>query len=171
MMTFMIYALIWERYGFSYQGAATAIYILVFGYIAILDLYTQSIPNYLSFPAIAIGLSLGAFWPGSDLVEAATGALTGFGVMLFIWVAPRMSIGAGDVKLAAGIGAINGFPLILFGLLTAFFCVGITAIIILSARVLRRSDNMAFAPFLVLGGLAALLWGDSISTWYLDRLG
>ena len=166
-----IYWLVWERYGFSYQGIAVALYVAAFGYIAVVDIYTRSIPNYLSVSALALGLLLGSCWPGTGLTWALAGASTGFGFLLLIWFLPRMDIGAGDVKLAAGIGATTGFPLVMFGLLVAFFSVGITAIAMLMTRSLTRSDNIPFGPFLALGGLVSLLWGEQVSTWYLGRLG
>ena len=165
------YWYVWDRYGLSYQGIATALYILLFGYMAFLDLRHRYIPNRLSFPGIIISLVLGTFWPGSGLTWAVGGSAASFGVLALIWITPRRTIGAGDVKLGAGIGAMTGFPLIILGLMVAFFLVGAAAILLLLTRILSRDDNIPFGPFLVCGGLVSLLWGALIVDWLTMHLG
>lgn len=71
------------------------------------DLRTRRIPNFLTFPAILLGLGLHAFyggWPG--FLSSLEGLLLGGGVLLAFYIAGGM--GAGDVKLMAGMGALLG---------------------------------------------------------------
>ena len=165
------YGLVWDRYGLSYQGIATALYILVFGSIAIVDLRSRQIPNLLSFPGVIVSLVLGTFWPGIGFTWAVTGAAVGFGILSIIWITPGMTIGAGDVKLGAGIGAMTGFPLIIFGLVVAISIAGTAAILLLLTRTLSRDDNIPFGPFLAFGGLVSLLWGSLVIDWFATRIG
>tara|TARA_B000000460_G_scaffold69833_1_gene48109 strand:- start:1097 stop:1588 length:492 start_codon:yes stop_codon:yes gene_type:complete len=163
--------LAWQRYGLSYEGIATALYILVFGSIAIVDLRSRQIPNLLSFPGVIVSLVLGTFWPGIGFTWAVTGAAVGFGILSIIWIAPGMTIGAGDVKLGAGIGAMTGFPLIIFGLVVAISIAGTAAILLLLTRTLSRDDNIPFGPFLAFGGLVSLLWGSLMIDWFAAHIG
>ncbi|HKO89788.1 MAG TPA: A24 family peptidase [Polyangiaceae bacterium] len=74
------------------------------------DARTGRIPNWLTFPALPLGLALGAIdagWLG--LGSAALGALLCFGVPYTLFRSSRgTAIGGGDVKLFTGLGALLG---------------------------------------------------------------
>lgn len=79
-----------------------------------------------------------------------------------------VAMGFGDVKLAAVLGALLGPQNLLVGLLLAFVvgAVGGTAV-----RALGGGRVVPFGPYLVLGALGALLFGDALFAWYLGLLG
>ena len=81
------------------------------------DLRSSRIPNWLTFPAMGFAL-VGHAWlgglPGAIFSLAGLGA--GLGLFLILYVSG--SIGAGDVKLMAAVGAIVGpYGALLSGLL------------------------------------------------------
>lgn len=73
------------------------------------DIRTRKIPNYLTVTVIFAGLfghiAIGQ-WHG--LMFSGLGAMCGFGIMLVLFLI--RAVGAGDVKLFAGIGACMGAP-------------------------------------------------------------
>ena len=81
------------------------------------DLRSSSIPNWLTFPAMGIAL-LGHVWLAGlqGAIFSLSGLGTGFGLFMILYVSG--SIGAGDVKLMAALGAIMGpYGALLSGLL------------------------------------------------------
>jgi len=85
---------------------------------AAIDIATRKIPNTLTYPAIIIALVLGSLSLGitssvAGLLVAAVPAL-----LLFAFG----SLGGGDVKLLAAVGAGLGVPLIIDGWLYILFC-------------------------------------------------
>ena len=95
-------------------------------------------------------------------VAAAAG---GF-LLLVALVYPR-GMGMGDVKLAAVMGLYLGrsvAPALLIG-----FAVGALVGIVMMARrgASARKQAIPFGPFLALGGLVALWWGNALVDWYL----
>jgi prepilin peptidase CpaA len=74
---------------------------------AAIDLRARRIPNWLTFPLIATGL-VHAWLTGSTITPAQSfaGLLVGVGLTFFLFALGP--IGAGDVKLLAGIGAWIG---------------------------------------------------------------
>jgi leader peptidase (prepilin peptidase)/N-methyltransferase len=76
-------------------------------------------------------------------------------------------MGMGDVKLAAVMGLYLGrsvAPALLIG-----FAVGALVGIVMMARrgASARKQAVPFGPFLALGGLVALWWGNALVDWYL----
>jgi prepilin peptidase CpaA len=86
-----------------------------FGLVGILavalvtDLQSRKIYNWLTFPAILVGLLLGTLMGGlPGLQSAGLGLLVGSAVFLVGFMLGAM--GAGDVKLMAAVGAWLGWP-------------------------------------------------------------
>ena len=100
-------------------------------------------------------------WPGSGL---------GFGMMRVIYLVTRGGPGAGDVKLAALLGAMLGFPQIVAGLALGYILGGITAVILLALRIKSRKDPIPLGPALVIGTALVVLGGTGVYSWYLNLL-
>ena len=76
-------------------------------------------------------------------------------------------MGGGDMKLGAMLGAFLGWKLALVGILVAVLAGGVLAIVVLLTRRKGRKDAIPFGPFLALGGVVSLFWGEALLAWYL----
>jgi leader peptidase (prepilin peptidase)/N-methyltransferase len=79
-------------------------------------------------------------------------------------------MGMGDVKLATFIGLVVGFPSVFAALLIAFVAGGLVGGGLLLTGLKGRKDPIPFAPFLVAGGMVAMLYGQQIIGWYVRCL-
>jgi len=70
----------------------------------------------------------------------------------------RGSIGGGDVKLAALIGLMAGYPLVLWPISIAIAAGGIVSIAFIFTRYGHPEDQVPYAPFLCLGAVVSLLY-------------
>ena len=71
------------------------------------DLRTRRIPNWLTLSGVAVGLAINTFLFGmGGLRDSALGLLLAFTSYFVLYALKAM--GAGDVKLMAGVGAIAG---------------------------------------------------------------
>jgi leader peptidase (prepilin peptidase)/N-methyltransferase len=75
-------------------------------------------------------------------------------------------MGLGDVKMAAVMGIMLGYPNVLVAIFLAIVTGGIIAVILLATRKKGRKQGIPFGPFLALGTMLALIWGNSIWGWY-----
>jgi prepilin signal peptidase PulO-like enzyme (type II secretory pathway) len=71
-------------------------------------------------------------------------------------------MGLGDVKLAFLMGLVLGFPRIIVALYLAFLTGAGLSVIMILLKKKRFGQTIAFGPFLVLGTLAALFWGNQL---------
>jgi prepilin peptidase CpaA len=108
------------------------------------DFRWRRIPNWLTVPALAVGVAANTFFGGwSGLKTSLLGALVGLGLLLpFVLL---RSLGAGDWKLAGALGAFTGPTLLVDLLLLSVFVAGMMAImlIIYKGRVREALRNIA----------------------------
>ncbi|AWN24417.1 prepilin peptidase [Deinococcus irradiatisoli] len=78
------------------------------------------------------------------------------------------AMGFGDVKLAAVIGALLGFDKLLVAVAVAVVAGAVLGIV---QRLVIGENRLKFGPYLAIGAVVALLWGESIMAAYRGYLG
>ena len=100
-----------------------------------------------------------------------TGILMAITIGGFFWaliiITKGKGMGGGDVKLGALMGLMLGFPQALIALMVSFLSGAIFSIVLIIFGKKHFGQVIPFGPFLVLGSLTALFWGDKILSWYL----
>jgi leader peptidase (prepilin peptidase)/N-methyltransferase len=110
-----------------------------------------------------------------SLKDSLIGVLLGGGSLyvvasIYHLVTRREGMGGGDVKLLAMIGAFIGWKGVLFTILCSSFIgtmVGLTLMLVSSAD---SKYAVPFGPFLSLGAVIYVLWGEALISWYLGFL-
>lgn len=101
-----------------------------------------------------------------------TGILMAVIIGGFFWsliiITKGKGMGGGDVKLGAFMGLMLGFPQALIAIILSFLTGAIFSIILIIFGKKHFGQVIPFGPFLVLGSLIALFWGDQILSWYLS---
>lgn len=133
--------------------------------IAVCDLRERRIPNRVTYPVLAGALCSAWVWPDRSVGAAFIGCAVAIGIVAALVVLTRRhdrgpAFGVGDMKLVVVLGAIVGWPLIAWSLLLGTTLGGIGAAVALVVR----QRTIAYGPYLVAGGLIALLWPGS-SPW------
>jgi len=166
VLTSLLFALLWYRYGLSLQLLLATLYTCFFIVIFFIDLEHHLVLNRVIYPAIVIALLAIPFTPHHGAVELLAGGALGFALLFLIASIYPAGMGMGDVKLAAFIGLVVGFPAVLVALLLSFVTGGVVGGSLLLTGLKGRKDPIPFAPFLVAGGMVAMLYGKQILDWY-----
>jgi len=151
-------ALVALRGGGPAEMALNALFSAVLLLLLVTDLERRLIPNRIVYPAAALALALSWAWPDRGLLSALAGGGLLFSLTLVVYIVARGGFGAGDVKMAALIGLMTGLPRALVGLTIGVLAGALAAIPFLLLG--RRGLYIPYGPFLALGGIVALLWGD-----------
>ncbi|MFJ4348255.1 prepilin peptidase [Pseudomonas sp. NPDC089401] len=144
--------------------------------LSLIDHDKQILPDVLVLPTLWLGLMVNAFDTLVPLPDALWGAVAGYLSLwsvywLFKLLTGKEGMGYGDFKLLALIGAWGGWQVLPLTLLLSSV-IGVVAGLCL-LRVRRQSVGTAipFGPYLAIAGWIAVLWGDEISTSYLQLFG
>jgi prepilin signal peptidase PulO-like enzyme (type II secretory pathway) len=86
------------------------------------------------------------------------------------WFTKGKGMGFGDVKLIAPVALLLGWPKILVGIFLSFILGGIVATILLIFKKKTKGEVVPFGPFIVMGTVLGLVWGERIFNWYLQWL-
>jgi leader peptidase (prepilin peptidase)/N-methyltransferase len=169
-VTGLLFVLLWHRYGLSLQLLLATLYTCFFIVIFFIDLEHQLVLNRVIYPAIVVALLAIPLTPNHDVVELLGGGAIGFGLLFVIALIYPAGMGMGDVKLATFIGLVVGLPAVFVALLISFVAGGAVGGGLLLTGLKGRKDPIPFAPFLVAGGMVAMLYGDQIIDWYVRCL-
>jgi leader peptidase (prepilin peptidase)/N-methyltransferase len=132
--------------------------------ISLVDFSVRRIPNHLVLALMGWAV-IQVLWIGQPTpLAGALGLGAGAALFLVIAVVGRGAMGAGDVKLAAALGAVLGFPLVFKGLFWGIVAGGVAALALLLTRRAGRKDMMAYGPWLALG--AWVVWTVELGLWW-----
>lgn len=151
-------------YYFSFVAALIA--------ITVIDLYHQIIPDVISLPGIVIGLLGSLIIPQITFWSSLIGVLSGGGSLFLVatvyqWLFKREGMGGGDVKLLAMIGAFLGWKAVILTILLSSFIGSIIGITVMFIKGKDFKYAIPFGPFLALGAVISLFYGENLISWYL----
>lgn len=141
------------------------LWIAIFVQIVNFDLKHRLILNVITYPSVLVAVVLSEWSPGLTVASAIIGAV---GVAAFFFVqniVSRGSIGLGDAKLGALVGAVTGAGPTgahlgaVYAVVAGVFIGGATAILLLVTRIRRLKDPIPYGPFLCAGAALILYLG------------
>ncbi len=164
---------------------------MVCGFIVatFVDFEHRIIPDEISVGGTVAGVLFSAFIPALHGIDAGTesvlfvhvkslglslfGILVGGGSIYAMGVLgdflfKKESMGGGDVKLMAMVGAFLGWKL---AILTFFLAPFFGAVYGIAEKIRTKDTAIAYGPFLVGGALISLFWGETIIRWILSGYG
>ncbi|MBI3322061.1 MAG: prepilin peptidase [Candidatus Omnitrophica bacterium] len=179
LATGLLFAAVFARFrfspaGFVYMALGAALIVLT-----VIDLKEMILPDEITIPGIPIAIALSFLVPclhladtrWEGLMRGLAGAAVGGGSLLVIrtlgtWFFKKEAMGLGDVKLMAMVGALIGPGKVL---LVNFILAPVLGSVVGIAVLVRRREALVpipYGPFLAIGTLAAIFWGDALIAWY-----
>lgn len=119
------------------------------------DIRQRRLPNWLTLPGAVAVLMFAAV--ADRGVPALAGALALAAVYLLVHLAAPAALGAGDVKLALGLGALTGFFGVEVWLLAALAAPLLTALWALAALAVHGARTVPHGPSMCLASAAAAM--------------
>lgn len=135
--------------------------------IFVSDLRYGTIPDKIVYPTIALAILYSLFFIQYSIFNYFLSGLGAAGFFLALVAITRgKGMGIGDVKLAALMGLVLGWPKILVALYLAFLTGAIVGVILILLGKKRFGEHIPFGPFLTAATWIGLLWGSQILAWF-----
>lgn len=177
LLNALLYVFILWRFGIEWHIFIYCLFCSALIVITFIDLEFQIIPDRITLPGIVIGLIAGSFFLTDPFLRysllgwkaSIIGFLTGGGLFYAIAVLSRGGMGGGDIKMMAMVGAIMGWKSVLLTTFIGSLAGAIFGIFLMIFRGKGRKTKIPFGPFLALGTLATLFYGQEMFNFYFYR--
>ena len=163
---------------FSASPALLGAMLLTWALIALtmIDIDHQLLPDDITLPLLWLGLLLNLFGTFASLGDAVIGAMAGYIALwsvywLFKLLTGKEGMGYGDFKLLAALGAWFGWQVLPLIILLSSLVGAIVGIGLMVARNQGKDIPIPFGPYLAAAGWIAMIWGDSMTSAYLNSTG
>jgi leader peptidase (prepilin peptidase)/N-methyltransferase len=170
------------HFGVGWEALMAIVLTLALVPIAMIDAETQLIPDTIVLPLLWLGLGMSLFSPlaGANTLfvspqDAIVGAIAGYLSLwsvyqLFKLITGKEGMGYGDFKLLAALGAWLGWQQLPLIVLMSAVVGALVGMALMVFRNHERSVPIPFGPYLAAAGWITMLWGDVISSTYLDKM-
>ncbi len=171
---FLYAAVIW-RYGIGWNSIVYAVLCSSLIVITFIDLEFQIIPDRITLAGIPLGLVAGFYLLNDPFMRAdflgykasLIGMAAGGGLFYLVAVLSRGGMGGGDIKMMAMVGASMGWKAVLLTTFLGSLSGSIIGVFLMVFRGRGRKTKIPFGPFLALGSVITLFFGQEILLWYL----
>jgi leader peptidase (prepilin peptidase)/N-methyltransferase len=177
LSTCLLFGLTAWHFGLTWHMPAFC--VLMGGLVGLswIDLRTRRLPRQIIYGTAAVMVPLlvvAALVEGEPqrLWMMALGGAISLAIMALIYWASRGGMGEGDVRLAPLLGVALGFlnpGLAVVGLLYGFATGAVVGIAVLVLKRGNRKTAIPFGPFLALGTVLAIFWGQPYIDFVLAR--
>jgi leader peptidase (prepilin peptidase) / N-methyltransferase len=174
------YLLVFWRFGPEWSFLVYSLLCSALIVITFIDLDFQIIPDRITLPGIPLGIVAGSFLlpdpflRASDLGFTASliGAISGFAffymvAFLSIKVLKKEGMGGGDIKMMAMLGGFLGWKAVILTTFLGSLFGSVIGIGLMAFRGREKGSLIPFGPFLALGAVVSLFFGQEILLWYL----
>jgi leader peptidase (prepilin peptidase) / N-methyltransferase len=171
-LTGALLGLVAYQFGYTYTTLFAWVFTLALITLTFIDFDTQLLPDDITLPLLWLGLMFNLTTGFTDLKSAVIGAATGYLILwsvywLFKIIRGKEGMGYGDFKLLAAIGAWFGWQLIPAVILLSSVLGAVLGVALILFRGKSSETAIPFGPFLALGGIAALFFGQQLASFYL----
>ncbi len=137
--------------------------------LSVIDWRTYEIPIGINIFILTLGLIM----TGVHYTEWLDHVIGFFAVSVFLYIiilaTKGRGFGGGDLKLMAVVGLMIGWKLVILSFLLG--CILGAVIHVIRMRISGADRVLAMGPYLSLGILISVFWGNQLITWYLGLMG
>jgi prepilin signal peptidase PulO-like enzyme (type II secretory pathway) len=152
------------------QALLGGIFCTIFISLTLTDIERRLLPNRIVYPATLMAIGTAWLLPEMSIFDSLLGGLVALAIagslLLFSLIFGAGAFGMGDVKVIIMLGFLLGPAALAPAVLIAILSSAAFALVAVLTRQLTLKDYIPHGPFLALGGIVGLLWGNEIWDWY-----
>lgn len=159
---------VFVTFGVSWEFLIYAVVCPALVIITVIDYHHKIIPDRITLPGIVLGLGAGWYLVGP--INSILGFLLGGGLFYLLAVLSNGGMGGGDIKFIAAAGALLGWQKVLLVIVLGATLGSIIGLILMVAQKKDRKSQIPFGPFLAVGTLIAIFFGEDLISMYLRTM-
>ncbi|MFO7636305.1 MAG: prepilin peptidase [Clostridia bacterium] len=164
VLVFLVVGLSW-----SLLFHLVAVYVLIA--VFFIDLEHMIIPDSLVVVLLVNAILYVVIVREVPFLDAGIGFLAASLPLFLIAWATKGGLGGGDIKLMAAMGVFLGWKSILLSLLIGCVLGALVSLGLMVFKKKKKKDLIPFGPFLCMGIVIAMFYGEVIIQWYLRLSG
>ena len=153
-------------FGLSINTAIGIIFCCALIAVSFIDIEFKIIPNVIVLPLTVVGLALNIASDLSNWWMPLAFSVGAFVFMLMIHLISPRGMGMGDVKLSLMAGAFL-VRNVVSGLFLGFLLGSLYGLSLIIIKRKKLKQAIPFGPFISLGSIISLFWGNYILKWYI----
>ncbi|MCJ7508048.1 MAG: prepilin peptidase [candidate division Zixibacteria bacterium] len=174
LLTTLVFLFSYWHFGWGWEFISKTVFLILLIIIFFIDLEHKIIPDVISLPGIGLGLGFSLLIKSITFWQSLAGFLVG-GVLLYLiallgdFLFKKESMGGGDIKMAAMLGAFLGWQNLLLSFFVAVLLGALVGIVtIFFSSKVRESRIIPFGPFLALGAFVSIFWSKELIQLYIQ---
>lgn len=178
----VLYVAVSWRFGISWHSAVYCILASALVVITFIDFDFQIIPDRITLVGIPLGIAAGSLFLSDPFMRAQAlgwqasciGSASGFLFYYLIAVLGekvfrKEAMGGGDIKMMAMLGGFLGWKAVILTTFLGSLIGSVAGIFLIAAKGKGKGAQIPFGPFLAMGAIISMLFGQEILVWYLYR--
>lgn len=175
LITAITFLVLYVNFGISFRFWIYSLVTFSLIIISFIDLEFQVIPDTISIGGIFLGIAFSIILPRlhyvstwkASLLDSFLGVFVGGGLLYLTGILGKLafkkdSMGGGDVKLLAMLGAFLGWKLAIFIFFLAPF---FGAPVGIYSKFIKKEDLIPYGPFISLASFFVMIFGGRILYW------
>jgi leader peptidase (prepilin peptidase)/N-methyltransferase len=168
LTTALLVTAVYLQYGLSFDFLKYSILVVMLILIGMIDFDTTDIYFKTTFTGSILGIAflLYGYYLGFGVKQFILGAAVG-GAAIAAVILLTKGMGWGDAEICFMSGLFLGFKLTLFMLFISIVLGGFIGLMLIVFKIKSRKDYIPFGPFIALGAIFTVFFGDKVIQWYL----
>jgi len=167
LLTAIMSLILFRKYGLSLEYLFSFVFTCALIVITFIDLKHQIIPDVITLPGIPLFALAAIFFMNVKFMDSLIGILAGGGFLFLIalgyqLLTKREGMGGGDIKLLAMLGGFLGWQSLWFIIMASSLIGAVAGISTMICKGKNSRYAIPFGPFLSIGAVAYIFWGNMI---------
>jgi leader peptidase (prepilin peptidase)/N-methyltransferase len=173
LLTGIIFATVVWQLGFTFTTFVYLWLACLLISMFFIDADHMLLPDQMTYLMLWSGLGFAMYSGHIPLQDAVIGAIAGYLALWSVYWAFKLltgkeGMGYGDFKLLAAFGAWHGYQMLPVTVIASAASGAVIGIIWQQINHNKQGQPIPFGPFLICGGVIAMLWGEELLSSYLN---
>jgi leader peptidase (prepilin peptidase)/N-methyltransferase len=167
LLTAFFFLFSYLKFGLTSEFFIYVLLLSVLIVISFIDYKYMIIPNIITYSGIIIGFISAIIFDYITIIDSLLGIFIPALLLLIVALLFKGGMGMGDVKLVSMLGAFLGYKYTLAGIFIGSVFGSVIGLALMGFGILNRKDRIPFGPFICLGAVIMIFFGDVLINWYL----